>query len=450
MLDFIFLIISLITVYCFILELYSVFLSFFGYKKAVKDYKEHKPQTKFLILVAAHNEEDVIESTINNLKNINYPKELYDIYIINDNSTDKTGEICERMMINHIDTIEGKFDRQGVGKSAALQYALRYLGFENLKKKYDLLFVLDADNYVDSNILIEINSQWIHENKPEAIQTYLDSKNTDSLISVGYATAYNITNRFFQLSKKRLGLNNAIGGTGFSVRIDWLIDNGGFCYKSLVEDLEMSIEILKSGGRVSWNHFVRIYDEKPDTLKTSIRQRIRWCQGHWYVAFTNAFDLLKGFFRSKFNFIYIDQLLYLFNMGKAVQLLILILSIILSSLVWLFSISNNSFISTSPFIKTVLHWIIPTNIIRILLAMYSYVWLPIYANYLDGTHKEKPLKLIAGVFLIGTTYIYTQIIGLIKCKNQNVWVKTPHKHNLHKNKSNNYINKEINSIFSNV
>lgn len=28
--------------------------------------------------------------------------------------------------------------------------------------------------------------------------------------------------------------------------MDWLINTGGFCYKSLVEDLEMSIEIFKS------------------------------------------------------------------------------------------------------------------------------------------------------------------------------------------------------------
>lgn len=450
MLNFLFPIIAVLTAYCFLLELYSVFLSFFGYKKVVKDYPYHKPQTKFLILVAAHNEEDVLESTIKNLNNIDYPKELYDIYIVNDNSTDKTGEICERMQINHIDTIEGKFDREGVGKSAGLQYALRYLGFEDLKDKYDLLFVLDADNYVDPNILMEVNSQWIHENKPEAIQTYLDSKNTESIISIGYATAYNITNRFFQLSKKRLGLNNAIGGTGFSIRIDWLIDNGGFCYKSLVEDLEMSIEIFKSGGRVLWNHFTRIYDEKPDTLKISIRQRIRWCQGHWYVAFTNAFDLLKGFFKSKLNFRYIDQLLYLFNMGKAVQLLILILSLILSALVWVFSISDNSFITISPFIQTILNWIIPTNIMRIILAMYSYIWLPIYANYVDGTHKENIFKLIAGVFLVGTTYIYTQIIGLIKWKNQSVWVKTPHNHNLQKNKYSNCIDKEELNILTNA
>ncbi|HAT4365326.1 TPA: glycosyltransferase [Clostridium perfringens] len=441
MFNFIFLIIVFLTAYCFILEIYSVFLSFFGYKKAVKDYKDYNPKTKFLILVAAHNEEGVIESTIKNLKKINYPKELYDLYIVNDNSTDRTGEICEDLGIKHIDTINGKFKREGVGKSAGLQYALRYLGFEKLKKKYDLIFILDADNYVDSNILREVNSQWIHENKPESIQTYLDSKNTESIISIGYATAYNITNRFFQLSKKRLGLNNAIGGTGFAIKVDWLINTGGFCYKSLVEDLEMSIEIFKSGGRVSWNHFTRIYDEKPDTLGISIRQRIRWCQGHWYVAFTNAFDLIKGFFKSKCNFKYIDQLLYLFNMGKAVQLLILIISVILSGLFSILSFSDSSLINLTPLIKTILDWIIPTNIIRIILALYSYIWLPLYANYIDGTHKENPIKLIAGVFWVGTTYIYTQIVGLIKCRKQNVWVKTPHKHNVNKNEENKTKNK---------
>lgn len=435
MLNLILLLLAFLTAYCFSLELYAVILSFWGYKKAIKDYKYHKPEAKFLILVAAHNEEDVIESTINNLKNIDYPKSLYDLYIVNDNSTDKTGEICESLGINHIDTIEGRFKREGVGKSAGLQYALRYLGFEKLKAKYDLLIILDADNFVDPFILKEVNSQWLHENKPEAIQTYLDSKNTESVIAVGYATAYNITNRFFQLSKKRLKLNNAIGGTGFSIRIDWLIDNGGFCYKSLVEDLEMSIEIFKSGGRVLWNHYTRVYDEKPDNLKISITQRIRWCQGHWFVAFTNAKALFIGFIKSKFSFKYLDQLLYLFNMGKAVQLLILLISIIVTTFIWLLTFSDNSSITLSPFVSIILDWIIPTNFLRIILALYSYIWLPIYANYVDGTHKESPLKLVTGVFIVGTTYIYTQIVGLLKCKNQSVWVKTPHKHNSHNNNS---------------
>lgn len=425
MLEILFIIVGILSIYCFVLEIYSVGLSLFGYKKLTKYYKDHDPEARFLVLVAAHNEEDVIESTLENLKKIDYPENLYDLYVVNDNSIDKTGEICDQCGVRHIDTIEKKFEKEGVGKSAGLQYALRYLGFEKLKNKYDMLLVLDADNHVDSNILTEINSQWIDEGKPEAIQTYLDSKNAESTIATGYATAYNITNRFFQLPKKRLGLNNAIGGTGFAVRMDWLINTGGFNYKSLVEDLEMSIEIFKSGGRVSWNHFVRIYDEKPDTLKVSIKQRIRWCQGHWYVAFTNGWELLKGFVKSKFNLRYLDQLLYLFNMGKSVQLLVLFASIVLSGVVGL---SGALSLPAFSFGKLMFAWIVPANFARLLLAIYSYVWLPLYANHVDGTHKANPIKIVFSVFIVGFTYIYTQIIGLMKWRNQSTWVKTPHKY----------------------
>ncbi|MGL4910928.1 MAG: glycosyltransferase family 2 protein, partial [Romboutsia sp.] len=404
MLNILLVIVGILSVYCFGLEMYSLFLSLFGYKKLEKYYKDHDPEAKFLVLVAAHNEEDVIGSTLDNLKKIDYPEHLYDLYVVNDNSSDRTGEICDECNVKHIDTIEKKHKKEGVGKSAGLQYALRELGFDKLKKNYDMLLVLDADNHVDSNILKEVNSQWIDEGKPEAIQTYLDSKNAESTIATGYATAYNITNRFFQLSKKRLGLNNAIGGTGFAVRMDWLINTGGFSYKSLVEDLEMSIEIFKSGGRVSWNHFTRIYDEKPDTLKVSIKQRIRWCQGHWYVAFTNGGALLKGFVKSKFDLRYLDQLLYLFNMGKSVQLLVLAASFLLSIIV-----SNTVLFQTqgSSLITIIMTLIVPTNFLRLLLAVYSYIWLPLYANKVDGTHRTNPVKLVWGVFVVGFTYLYT-------------------------------------------
>lgn len=425
MLEIILLIVGVLSAYCFILEVYSVGLSFFGYKKLEKYYKTHDPEAKFLILVAAHNEEQVIGSTLENLKKIDYPEHLYDLYVVNDNSTDRTGEICDEFGVKHVDTIEQKYPREGVGKSAGLQYALRSLGFNKLKEKYDMLLVLDADNHVDSNILREVNSQWIDEDRPQAIQTYLDSKNAESTIATGYATAYNITNRFFQLSKKRLGLNNAIGGTGFAVRMDWLMDTGGFCYKSLVEDLEMSIEIFKSGGRVSWNHFTRVYDEKPDSLKVSIKQRIRWCQGHWYVAFTNAKVLAKGFVKSGFNIRYIDQLLYLFNMGKSVQLLVLFVSFALTSLISVVGKIGGPMFSVDSLVFGLL---VPANAIRGVLALYSYVWLPLYANKVDGTHKTHPVKLVWGVFVVGFTYMYTQLVGLMKWRNQSTWVKTPHKH----------------------
>ena len=421
-------VVAVISIYCLVIELYSVFLSLFGYKKAEKDYEAHDPEARFLILVAAHNEEQVIGSTLENLLKIDYPEHLYDLVVVNDNSTDRTGEICDQYGVRHVDTIEGLYEREGVGKSAGLQYALRHLGFDKLPEKYDLLLVLDADNHIDPFLLTEVNSQWIHEGKPTAIQAYLDSKNSESTIATGYAASYYITNRFFQLSKKRLGFNNAIGGTGFSVRMDWLIETGGFCYKSLVEDLEMSIEIFKSGGRVSWNHFARVYDEKPDELGVSIKQRIRWCQGHWYVAFTNGWTLLKGFVKSGFNFRWLDQFLYLFSMGKALLLVVLAISVVTSISVEIAQTQGIPMEGLGELAVSLVHWLVPVNIIRFFTMGYSFAFVPIYATYVDGSHKINPFKIIFSVFFIGITYIYTQIVGLFKWRNQSTWVKTPHKH----------------------
>lgn len=405
-------------------NLYTIFISFFGYGNVKRDYEIIEDKTRFLILVAAHNEEDVIEDTVKNLRKINYNKDLYDIYIVNDNSTDSTGEICKRINIPHINTIENKFEREGVGKPAGLRYALKALGLESLRDKYDMLMILDADNYVDEDILKELNSQWQQKDKPEAIQTYLDSKNTNSLLSVGYATAYWSTNRFFQLAKYRMGLPNSIGGTGFAVRMDWLLDHNGFCYKSLTEDLEMEIEIVKSGGRILWNHLTKIYDEKPDKLKISIKQRIRWAQGHWYVAFTNCGNLVKCFFKER-KFKYIDQLIYLFGMGKGIQLLLICISLFF---VLLFAILNMSdaivFRELNLYVLTLF---VPVTIFNVVLFIYSFIILTTYALIKEG-REDNFAKALVGVLYFGLTYIYTQMIGLLKCRNQNVWVKTPHKH----------------------
>lgn len=152
-----------------------------------------------------------------------------------------------------------------------------------------MIMVLDADNFVSENIFKEVNSQYIAKEHPTAIQTYLDTKNYSKLMSLAYSTVFWTNNRFMQLAKYKIGLPNSIGGTGFFVKTDWLIDRGGFNFSSLTEDLEMEIDIINDGGRILWNDFASIYDEKPEGNKVSMVQRHRWIKGHWYVAIKNIF-----------------------------------------------------------------------------------------------------------------------------------------------------------------
>ena len=76
------------------LLVFQLALSLFGFKSKTKDYEDHDPQMRFLVLVPAHNEEAVIADIINNLNSMDYPRELYDFYILADNCTDRTAEIA--------------------------------------------------------------------------------------------------------------------------------------------------------------------------------------------------------------------------------------------------------------------------------------------------------------------------------------------------------------------
>ena len=54
---------------------YQLFLTFFGWYRP-KNKKMFAPQKSFAVLVAAHNEEQVVGALIENLKTLDYPKEL--------------------------------------------------------------------------------------------------------------------------------------------------------------------------------------------------------------------------------------------------------------------------------------------------------------------------------------------------------------------------------------
>ena len=69
-------------------------ISLFSFATPKKKVKENK-FNKFAVLVAAHNEEKVIAGIMKSLAELNYPKNLYDVFVVADNCNDKTVEIAK-------------------------------------------------------------------------------------------------------------------------------------------------------------------------------------------------------------------------------------------------------------------------------------------------------------------------------------------------------------------
>lgn len=274
--------------------IYFTMLSIFGMKKPIRDYQIVADQKKFVFLVPAHNEENVIAPTIESLINQKYDPELFDIVIIADNCSDRTAEIVTRYEQAILFENFSKPDEPR-GKPHAIA---KYVATDHWKK-YDYIAFIDADNIVNENYLREMNSQSVYRPELTVIQGYLGIKNVfSSITATGYAAVYFITNRAVQYANYRLGWNAAIGGTGFILKTSYLEEHG-WNPKSYTEDFELQVELSMAGEKSGWNHFAIVYDEKPNSVVASHHQRTRWAQGHWYVAFSTTPKQIGTMFHSK-------------------------------------------------------------------------------------------------------------------------------------------------------
>ena len=262
--------------------------------------KDHK----FMAIVPAHNEEAVIKNLVESLNAQNYPKELYDVYVIADNCTDATAEIAKDAGA----IVLKRFDEQNKTKGHALNWFIKQKIEE--KADYDALCVFDADNIVDKNFLKNMNKKLCQGE--EVVQGYRDIKNpTDSWIAGGYAIFYWMMHRFYHLARYNLGLSPLLNGTGFMVKFDLLKPNGWQTI-TLTEDIEYSLINIAQGRKLGWAVDAIVYDEQPVTFKASWSQRSRWTVGHLQCMKEYTGKLINGVkeYKTLMNF---DGALYLFG-----------------------------------------------------------------------------------------------------------------------------------------
>ena len=392
---------------------YQIVIGFFGFRKAKKDYKDHDPESRFLVLVPAHNEEKVIGDIIQNLNDMDYPKELYDFYIIADNCTDNTAEVARNLGAKVIETRKESEDAP-TGKPIALKKALQAVG--DYQDRYDLMMIFDADNLMDTNMFREVNSQYLDKGKPDFIQCYLGAKNKKGVVAWFYYTGYTLTNRFFDLAKYRLGLNCAIGGTGFAMTTSYLYKRGGWTTMSLTEDFEIQVEATLEGRRILWNHHTRVYDEKRTSLLASIRQKIRWGQGHWYVALHNTGKLFRALRDGRIGFgEFLSLLTYMYSIAAYVVAAVQLVVTTALCLV----------VPGRPFFDISLSGLLVGG----LLFGYTYLFLFYVADWMDNqirfSFRTIPV-MIGGFFANLIVGLFNEIVGLIRCGDQQHWVKTEH------------------------
>ncbi|MCI9015599.1 MAG: glycosyltransferase family 2 protein [Clostridia bacterium] len=359
-----------------------------------------KKENRFMAIIPAHNEESVIKNLVESLIKQNYPKNLYDIYVIADNCTDKTAQIAEKAGA----IVYERFDEKNRTKGHALNWFLEQKIKENAP--YDAFLVFDADNIVEENFIKNMNKKLCQGE--EVVQGYRDIKNpTDSWISAGYAIFYWTMNRFYHLARYNLGLSPLINGTGFMVKFD-VIKTTGWDTTTLTEDIEFSLKRIIAGKRLGWSTDAIVYDEQPVGFKQSWSQRSRWTVGHIQCIQHYTKDLAQSVKTHKtlMNF---DGLLYILG-----SIPMFVLTLILLGINFIMYLGNG--ITTLELIENCLRYLIPTFL------------LPIGTAIIIMLLDKKPIKPMIKGLICYPLFLGSWLAINFKClfKRQTKWEKIEH------------------------
>jgi len=116
-------------------------------QRIVKPTTSFIQQTKFSVVVAARNEQSNIVKTINSILSCDYPKDLFEVIIVDDHSSDDTVQVL--FETNHDDRVSIIQLHHETGKKAALSKGV------NLSK-YSHIVVTDADCMVPEDWLMNL------------------------------------------------------------------------------------------------------------------------------------------------------------------------------------------------------------------------------------------------------------------------------------------------------
>jgi cellulose synthase/poly-beta-1,6-N-acetylglucosamine synthase-like glycosyltransferase len=241
--------------------------------------------TRFAILVPAHNEELLISRLCDSLLNINYPKEFHQIFIIADNCNDKTAEICKAYTVNLLN----RNDPSRIGKGYALSWALGRVPLQ----KFDAVFMVDADNVVDTFILDELN-QSINRGE-HAIQCNNSVANrNDSWFTQLLFVSRTIGNLLYHHSKYKLGLSSYLMGNGICFSTKLLLKKGWTAF-TVGEDWEYYAQLIEDRIKIGFAVKAKVYHQESRSLGQATSQRLRWSSGRFNVLRKLGFKLfLKG------------------------------------------------------------------------------------------------------------------------------------------------------------
>ena len=224
------------------------------------------------IIVPVKNEEKVVGRLLEALVNLNYPSGCKEVIVVNDESSDNTGQICTDYASRYPEI--KVFNRsKSSTKASALNFGLRH-------SRGEIIATFDADSVPEPDALLRA-MRYFEDPDVAAVQGRIYSINADENMLTKFlfyegAVQYEA----YLWGKDRLNLFVGLGGSCQFIRRGVLGEIGGWNEKNLSEDVELSLRLTERDYVIKYASDVKTWEESPNSVQGLVRQRARWYRGN--------------------------------------------------------------------------------------------------------------------------------------------------------------------------
>ncbi|GAX37785.1 glycosyltransferase [Nodularia sp. NIES-3585] len=236
------------------------------------------------VLVAAKNEEAVIGKLVKNLCSLEYPDGQYEVWIIDDNSTDKTPQLLAELAqeYDQLKVLRRSPQASG-GKSGALNQVLPLT-------KGEIVAVFDADAQVVPDLLLQVAPLFQRE-KVGAVQVRKAISNAKENFWTQGQMAEMALDSWFQQQRVGIGGIGELRGNGQFVRRTALESCGGWNEVTITDDLDMTLRLHLDQWDIDCTFYPAVQEEGVTNAIALWHQRSRWAEGG-YQRYLDYWDLI--------------------------------------------------------------------------------------------------------------------------------------------------------------
>lgn len=314
------------------------------------------------LVVAAYNEEKIIEEKIHNTLSLHYPEDKFKIIFVTDGSTDGTDAIIAKYPQIKLMHKDGRS-----GKIAAVHRAM-------LEVDTDIVVFTDANTFLNKEALLKISRHYINP-KVGAVsgekRVHIEAS-SDATAGEGFYWKYES-----KLKKWDYELYSVVGAAGelFSVRTALYVPVEP---DTLLDDFMISMKIAMHGYKIAYDPDAYAMESSSENLKEELKRKVRIAAGGIQSTIRTS-KLFNPFFMPLLSFQYISHRVLRWTITPVLMIFVFFLNIYIVAqtnelLYQLLMIAQIAFYASA-----IVGWLLESRQVRIKILFIPYYF--VFMNY---------------------------------------------------------------------